>query len=378
MTKLDYDLEHLGPALDLVRAVLQAGPGWSWLVDRVGTVLVGNDAGRELAGADGTLPVLSGPQISIDLAGLVRSIGPNNQPIEMVDLELEGIFQEKDHLAWIRVVPLDLPEEWPKLVLVNLNGAPASDDLALQGAETDRLQSLTGLAAKIVHELNNPLDGSMRYINLALRRLQHNGAVLQSPDKVTEYLSSAREALGKITDILSDLVKFARHGQSDLETISVNDLVEQAVRTLSARANTAGVSIVTLLSDNLPRAGGTRLYQVFCNLLKNAIDAVEERRRHEPDAPARVTITTRLEDGAVQIVFEDTGVGLPENRQFLFDPFFTTKPTGQGTGLGLAISREIVHACGGKISAQDNPKGGARFLVELSVLDPAETGRTVS
>jgi len=87
-----------------------------------------------------------------------------------------------------------------------------------------------------------------------------------------------------------------------------------------------------------------------------------------------VTISTRKEGKIVSIVFEDTGAGLPEERSYMFDPFFTTKPAGEGTGLGLAICREIVHGYGGRIWAEDNPKGGARFVIELPVCQETVRG----
>ncbi len=356
-------------ARELVRALFEAGPGLNWLTDRQGRVLVCNTPARHVSSSESRLPVLEGCEVQIDLRELVFSARDEGKPVELRGLEIECMCLETRHLTQVRVVPLEFPGDRPTLFWVNLTCYQHPQELAIQNAENEKLQSMTGLAAKIAHELNNPLDGSMRYINLALRRLQHGGEVLESPQKVTEYLSSAREALGKINGILSDLVKFARSGQAQIETISINDLIEQAVRTLTARASMASVSIVTMLAEDLPPAGGTRMYQVFCNLLKNAIDAVEERRRKEPEASAMVTISTRAEDRLVRIIFEDTGIGLPADRKFLFDPFFTTKPAGQGTGLGLAVSREIVHEYGGKIQAEDAKNGGARFVIELPGID---------
>ncbi|MFA5864165.1 MAG: ATP-binding protein [Phycisphaerae bacterium] len=367
METADKNILFSAEMLELARAVLQAGIGWNWLVDQKGTVLTCNNSAKEICGGKSELPVLDGPQVQIDLAELVFSAGREAKIIELSGLELECICREKKYLAQVRVIPLELPAGWGKVFLINLTGYEYGRELSLQNVENDKLQSMTGLAAKIAHELNNPLDGSMRYINLALRRLQHDGEVLQSPEKVTAYLSSARDALGKINEILSDLIRFSRHGQSAIESVSINDMLDQAIRTLTARVQTAEVSVVTMLSENLPRAGGTRLYQVFCNLLKNAIDAVVQRRRREPECPAMITISTRMEGKCVRIIFEDTGVGLPVERNYLFDPFFTTKPAGEGTGLGLAISREIVQLYGGTILAQDGANGGARFVVELPV-----------
>ena len=209
----------------------------------------------------------------------------------------------------------------------------------------------------------------MRYISLALRRLE------QTPDdgtaKIEEYLGSAQDALGKIQQILSDLAKFARSGQSSIGNISVNELVEQAVKTMLLRAESRRIQIVTALSDRLPEAGGPRLYQVFCNLIKNAIDAIDERRRRDPDCPSIINIRTSVEGGCVRVSVEDTGCGLPENPQRIFEPFYSTKGDRGGAGLGLAIAREIVEEQGGSLSAGPGRDAGAKFVVELPAATPA-------
>ena len=225
---------------ELVRAIFEAGPGLNWLTDRQGKVLVCNTPAQHVSGPGGRLPVLEGSEVQIDLRELVFSARDEDKPIELRGLEINGMCLETKQLTQVRAVPLELPAGRPRLFWVNLTCYRHPQELAVQNAENEKLQSMTGLAAKIAHELNNPLDGSMRYINLALRRLQNGGQEPESPQKVTEYLSSAREALGKINGILSDLVKFARSGQAQIETISINDLVEQAVRTLTARANHGG------------------------------------------------------------------------------------------------------------------------------------------
>src|SRR5260370_15431365 len=72
---------------------------------------------------------------------------------------------------------------------------------------------------------------------------------------------------------------------------------------------------------------------------------------------------------------EDSGGGIPANLiERIFNPFFTTKPTGSGTGLGLSISLGIVREHDGRIWAENVPQGGARFVVELPVIQPRASG----
>src|SRR5262249_4214313 len=104
-------------------------------------------------------------------------------------------------------------------------------------------------------------------------------------------------------------------------------------------------------------ARGSSLFQVFCNLVKNAIEAMP--------GGGRLTIKTRLAGDEMIITFEDTGVGLPSEAARIFEPFFTTKPPGQGTGLGLAVCKEIVERYGGQIHAEAGEGAGAVFVVRL-------------
>src|SRR5207247_9288466 len=111
-----------------------------------------------------------------------------------------------------------------------------------------------------------------------------------------------------------------------------------------------------------------QLEQVFINLLTNARDAMA-------DSPRKmVRISTRVVHDVVDLVFSDTGSGIPEGlEQRIFDPFFTTKEVGAGTGLGLSISYGIVKEHGGSISVVNGAGDGATFLVQLPLpAHPAE------
>ena len=118
-----------------------------------------------------------------------------------------------------------------------------------------------------------------------------------------------------------------------------------------------------------------QMQQVFVNLLVNAGEAM-------PDG-GRLAIETRrltagkvshpgLDGDAVQIVFSDTGVGIPpENIRKIFDPFFTSKDVGQGTGLGLAITHGIIEGHGGSIAVDSTPGEGTTFTITMP-LDTSE------
>lgn len=102
------------------------------------------------------------------------------------------------------------------------------------------------------------------------------------------------------------------------------------------------------------------LEQVFINLFVNASQAMPKNRM------GSLRVVTRLNDKTIEISVEDDGPGIPaELLNKIWDPFFTTKGIGDGTGLGLAITQGIVERHSGRITAENRPGGGARFLLRL-------------
>ncbi|MHC4443341.1 MAG: PAS domain-containing sensor histidine kinase [Planctomycetota bacterium] len=217
-------------------------------------------------------------------------------------------------------------------------------------AVSERMAAVGKLAARVAHELNNPLDGIMRYLNLVDRALTSGAA-----EKVQQYLQEARGGLVRMTEIVRELVEFSRSAYTAFDDAGINTVVEEAIKVMSDKAVQNGVSVVCTLHDDIPAARGTNLFQVFCNLIKNAVDAM-------PDG-GTLTITTQLTDNEVFIRFEDTGVGLPQEAEKIFEPFFTTKEAGKGTGLGLAICKDIIEKYNGKIVPHRRSGGGTTFDV---------------
>ena len=218
-------------------------------------------------------------------------------------------------------------------------------------AVSERLAPVGKLAARVAHELNNPLDGILRYINLSIRLLDAS-----SSGKVVGYLEESRQGLMRMAQIISELLEFSRSSSAHFEEMNISGTVEEAVRTMQDNAQRAGVMIATFLrEEGMPVLRGGMLFQVCCNLIKNAIDAM-------PDG-GRLSITASVVDRQVVLRFEDTGVGLPDDIDRIFEPFFTTKKAGQGTGLGLAICKDYIERLHGRIVAQRGEPHGAVFTI---------------
>jgi two-component system NtrC family sensor kinase len=234
---------------------------------------------------------------------------------------------------------------------------PMSDQ---QHEVSRRLASLGKLAARVAHELNNPLDGILRYINLALR------IVGDAPQpKLKTYLAESRTGLMRMVQIIGDLLEYSRSTSGEFDAVGINEVMDEAVRSLAAAAEEHHVVVAAdFQTPAMPTVRGSRLYQVCCNLLRNAIDAM-------PDG-GRLTITSGIIDDEVVLRVADTGVGLPEPIEKVFEPFFPTKPPGKGPGLGLAICKDFIEDMQGTITASHGENGGAVFTVRIpAVIGPA-------
>jgi signal transduction histidine kinase len=229
-------------------------------------------------------------------------------------------------------------------------------DTSRQLANAERLATVGKLASRVAHELNNPMDGILRYINLALRTIEK-----EDLDKPKEYLTHCRQGLMRMVQIVSELLEFSRNTYAAFEQVRIEQLIEDAIKTMDARAEASKVKIARNYASDIPEIRSGNLFQVFCNLIKNALDAM-------PDGGELNIATRLLADDTAVAEFGDTGVGFaPEDKEVIFEPFFTTKDRGKGTGLGLAICKDIAERYGGKITAENAAKGGSIFAVYLPV-----------
>lgn len=221
---------------------------------------------------------------------------------------------------------------------------------------SERLAAVGKLAARVAHELNNPLDGILRFTNLAIRRATE----VSGDAKILQYLESARSAVVRMSEITGDLLEFSRSTPSTFEQATINKIVEDAVRTMDGRATDKGITVVCNFQEqDLPVVRGSNLFQIFCNLIKNAVDAM-------PDG-GTLTVSTRISESEVIVTVADTGIGLPQEVERIFEPFFTTKAPGHGTGLGLAVCKDLIEKYSGSIAASRNDPKGTVMTVRLPI-----------
>jgi len=226
------------------------------------------------------------------------------------------------------------------------------EDFNKQKSLLEKYASVGKLAAGVVHEINNPLDGIIRYTNILLEQIEDNSAS-------KEYLLEVKKGLNRIANITKSLLAFSHQVNSNASQlkkyIELHTLIEEPLEVLRSKLN-VNIRIDKKYKSNLPKILDLGLSQVAANIIKNALDAMPEGGTLE--------ISSGIKDSLVEIIFKDTGIGMPsEIRERIFEPFFTTKAIEKGTGLGLSISREIVNKYEGRIEVESSPGKGSTFTV---------------
>ncbi len=218
----------------------------------------------------------------------------------------------------------------------------------------ERLATIGKLAGGIAHEFNNPLDGVMRYTNLALEQLDDNNAV------VKEYLVEVRQGLKRMANIVQSLLACARNSQPAMSAVDINRCVELVLKEFHSHLFKKNITIEKHLQKSIPEITDLGIERILTNLIGNAIDAVGQH--------GKIMIRTSSELGFLKIVVEDNGKGIPKNHMDkIFEPFFTTKSIDQGCGLGLTIVSEIVKYYKGEIELESTPEKGTVFTVRLPI-----------
>jgi len=234
-------------------------------------------------------------------------------------------------------------------------------DLQAELLHASRLSVMGQMASTMAHELNQPLTAVTNYLE-AGRQLLATG--MGRPERISEMMEKAIAQAQRAGDVIRRLRGFVGKGETERRIHSLNQLVEEALALALVGARQRGVRVLLELDHTLLRVfvDHVQIQQVVLNLVRNAIEAMEQVERRE------LTIGTRRvrEQGLAEIIVADTGPGIdPELADRLFQPFVTTKATGMG--LGLSICREIVEAHQGRLTTAPVPSGGTVFRVTLPI-----------
>jgi len=220
-------------------------------------------------------------------------------------------------------------------------------------AQSEELATIGKLAACVAHELNNPLDGILRFANIALN-------CEDIDPKVKEYLTSSREGLTRMSKILRSLLDYSRTIGKGLEDCDINELVLTALKGLKPLQTQNKLAVKTDFAEDIPQARLTNFLDVFSNIIRNAYEAMPQG--------GELSISTNMRGGWLEIRFADTGIGIePSIMNMIFEPFFTTKSSSESTGIGLTICSDIISRQGGTLDITSEPGKGTQVIVRVSL-----------
>jgi len=228
------------------------------------------------------------------------------------------------------------------------------------------------VAQRIAHEIKNPLTPIQLSSQRLSRYLARNRSNLTTNDPpelvrlVGECSGLIEREVAALESLVGEFSQFARFPTAKLSSVSPNEIVTEALAVFGGRLE--GIEVRTELALNLPaiRADGELLRRVIVNLIDNAAESMEGSSVKE------LLLRTRLNSDreTIEIIVSDSGHGIsPEDKDKLFLPHFSTKD--RGTGLGLAIASRIMAEHHGSIRVEDNSPIGARFILQLPMMEVA-------
>ncbi len=253
-----------------------------------------------------------------------------------------------------------------------------------QLVQSEKMASLGELTAGIAHEIQNPLNFVNNFSEVS------NELLDEMKDEMAK--GNIEDAIAIAEDVKQNLDKINHHGKradgivkgmlhhsrtssGQKEMTDINVLADEYLRLayhgLRAKDKSFNAKFETEFDNSIGKINiiPQDIGRVILNLINNAFYTVTEKKRHADNGfEPTVTVTTRKENGRVEIKVQDNGNGIPQKiLDKIFQPFFTTKPTGQGTGLGLSLAYDIItKGHGGELKVETKEGEGSEFIIQLS------------
>lgn len=237
--------------------------------------------------------------------------------------------------------------------------------------QQERLASLGQLTAGIAHEIKNPLNFVNNFSQISVELL-HEYKESDNEKSKNEILRDLETNLDKIAShgnrangIMNMILDHSRTGDHERRETDIVKLCEEYFNFTYHSFRIHHPEFICRFNtdkhDDIPpiRIAPQDISRVFINLFNNALYAMNERKKEEPEFEPLIRVEFMATDKILNIVIRDRGTGIhDEVIDRIFHPFFTTKPPGDGTGLGLSISNEIILTHDGQMSIKNAPTGG--------------------
>ncbi|OPY85207.1 MAG: Sporulation kinase A [Smithella sp. PtaU1.Bin162] len=226
---------------------------------------------------------------------------------------------------------------------------------------TEKFAAMGEMAANIAHEIRNPLGSIELFASLLLKNLQEK----KDRERVVQIISSVKNVDNKI----SNLLMFTRKQNPKMEKIDVQQALTEVLNFSEQIMEQGDIDVSAVYVDDQMFIEGDAemIKQVFLNIILNAQQSMPDGGILSIKSMTASAGIMPGEASAAEIIFQDSGTGIPEeNLSRIFDPFFSTKEGG--AGLGLAIVHNIVSQHKGSITVENSPQGGTKVSISFPLL----------
>ncbi len=341
---------------------------------------------RELVGANALLDrrrslieaVFSGVSagvIAIDARNQVRMLnasaatllgidGDNapGKPLSALSAELDAMVSSRDVEGHLQIERKKDTRTLAVRILADSFGHVITFDDITQQLSDQRRAAWSDVGRRVAHEIKNPLTP----IQLAAERIKRRFGRGENEDSAIALKLSDTiiRQVGDLRRMVDEFSAFARMPKPEFAEDSLEDICRQTLFLYEVAHSDIRFSMTCeegfppLLCDR------RQLGQAMTNVIKNAVEAIEQKVARDGPGDHAVQIIVSAADGMQQVQVEDSGIGLPAEREKIVEPYMTTRAAG--TGLGLAIVKRIVEDHGGVISFADRPGGGAMVTFTLA------------
>ena len=349
--------QQLRAAEERYRTLVHLNPD-AVVVNFNGKIVYANDATARLLGAHKPEDLLGRspfdfvlPDARAELEQLyqqAKETGDPGPPSYQQRRRLDGSIVD------VEVVAALLPWEGGTAVQAILRDVSERNRLHSQLVESERLASIGAAAAKIGHELANPINGMSLTIQLLEQRLSRELAQADAPIHLT--VGRLKEEIARLGRLVSQFRTISRKEQYDFRPTKIAELIERVIEDEAPVLARQGIEVGFSIPPNLSLLSVDRdkIKQALLNLVINAVEAMPQG--------GKLVIAAAASERSVVVTVTDSGEGIPLGVN-AFEPFLTTKK--EGTGIGLFVVRQIITAHGGAVSYESIPGEGTTFRFEI-------------
>jgi len=321
------------------------------VIDAFGAIDYANEAAERLIG----LKESSGGETLWRLVPGLRDSLENGAPDNPIVTREFELTYPSPRVVRLYMVPFGESAGVTRRQVIILSDITAEKKSTAELIENEKISSILLLAAGVAHELGNPLNSLTIHLQLIDRKLKKLKASKETRS-LEDSIKVCRDEVTRLDGIIKNFLEAIRPRPPNLAEVHLPEVIGEVLGFQAKELEDRGIAVDGELPHGTPviMADRDQLKQVFFNLIKNAMEAMQPG--------GRLTVRVRTDDDSVYVAIADTGSGIKaEDLAKLFQPYHTTKVSGHG--LGLMIVQRILRDHGGHVGIES--KEGLGTVVTL-------------